>query len=342
MTRWDAVDDVADGPAPAVPETGTAPPDGPRRPGPHALLLEARDVPLGGLRAITVRRSLPQRALSTVGAWCFVDRFGPQRAKMRVEPHPHMGLQTVTLPLAGEVRHRDSIGTDVVLRPGQLNLMTSGRGIAHSEYSLGSADEYQHGLQLWVALPEASRNGSAAFERHEDLPIVSVPASVGEDGRATVIMGTLAGVTSPATTHTPIVGAELRLEPGSTVELPLDPTWEHALMVVSGDAAASADGENPMPGLARSDLLYLGTDRASITLASDHGAIVILLGGEPFEEDLVMWWNFVGRSHDDIEQAWDDWQHRTGRFGEVDGHGDVRIPAPPLPTVRLLPRHRAI
>lgn len=338
MTRLDAPDDVADV---AASDTATRNPARQRRPGPRAMLLEARDVPLGGLRAITVQRSLPQRSLSTVGAWCFVDRFGPQRATMRVDPHPHMGLQTVTWPFAGEVRHRDSIGSDVVLRPGQLNLMTSGRGIAHSEYSLGE-DEYQDGLQLWVALPESRRSGPAAFERHERLPVVTLAASVGADARATVVMGSLAGVASPATTHTPIVGAELHLEPDSTIEVPLDPAWEHAVMLVAGDAAASTPSEAAMPGLAPSDLLYLGTDRNSVTLASDGGATMFLLGGEPFPEDLVMWWNFVGRTHDEIAHAWDDWQGRTERFGEVDGHGDVRIPAPPLPTVRLLPRRRAI
>ena len=141
--------------------------------------MPAREVPLGGLRSMNVQRALPQRALPTVGAWCFLDRFGPHRATMRVEPHPHMGLQTVTWPLAGEVRHRDSIGSDVVLRPGQLNLMTSGAGIAHSEYSLGDEPAELNGLQLWIALPEDSRAGDRGFERHETFPSSRFPRRTG-------------------------------------------------------------------------------------------------------------------------------------------------------------------
>ena len=156
--------------------------------GPRALLLESREVPLGGVRAMEVRRSLPQRDLPLVGAWCFLDRFGPQVTRMRVEPHPHIGLQTVTWPFVGEVRHRDTIGSDVVVRRGALNLMTSGAGIAHSEYSVGEDAVPLDALQLWVALPESRRHGAPAFERHEDLPVVA--AAVGRrtgrrgDGRA--------------------------------------------------------------------------------------------------------------------------------------------------------------
>src|SRR3954470_7673988 len=120
--------------------------------GPVVELHEARDVPLGGVRAMRVRRTLPQRALPTVGAWCFLDRFGPQRVDMRVLPHPHTGLQTVTWPLRGQIRHRDSLGNDVMVRPGQLNLMTAGRGVSHSEFSAGDTP-LLHALQLWLALP---------------------------------------------------------------------------------------------------------------------------------------------------------------------------------------------
>jgi redox-sensitive bicupin YhaK (pirin superfamily) len=288
---------------------------------------------------MNVLRTLPQRGLPTVGAWCFLDRFGPQRTVMRVDPHPHMGLQTVTWPLTGEVRHRDALGSDVVLRPGALNLMTSGRGISHSEYSLGEEESELDALQLWVALPNATRDGERGFERHEDLPTLELPATTGTDGVAVVVIGTLGGVASPATTHTPIVGAEVRLPAGSTVSIPLDPAWEHAVMVLQGDVAVAGAGDTPSAPPVN-HLLYLGSDRTSLTLTSREGATLFLIGGEPFEDELVMWWNFVGRSHEEIDQAWHDWQDRTGRFGEVEGHGDVRIPAPPMPSVRLTPRGR--
>jgi len=332
-------------------------------PGPRADIMPAREVPLGGLRSMNVQRALPQRPLPTIGAWCFLDRFGPQRTTMRVEPHPHMGLQTVTWPLAGEVRHRDSLGSDVVLRPGQLNLMTSGAGIAHSEYSLGDGAVELDAMQLWIALPEATRHGARGFERHESLPTLSLTATRGDDAEATVVMGTLAGVTSPATTHTPLVGAQIRLAPDSRVTVPLTAAWEHAIIVLKGDLDVHAspalddspshpEGDPPQPDGSptpahnlptrprRNDLMYLGSDRDGVELASTEGALVFLLGGEPFADNLVMWWNFVGRSHDEIDQAWHDWQGRSARFGEVDGHGDVRVPAPPMPAVRLTPRRR--
>lgn len=297
----------------------------------------AREVPLGGVRAMSVRRSLPQRGLPTVGAWCFLDRFGPQRVTMRVEPHPHMGLQTVTWPLSGEIRHRDTLGSDVVLRPGALNLMTSGAGIAHSEYSLGDEPGDLDALQLWVALPERARHGARGFETHNHLPVIDL----GAGSRAVVVMGELAGVESPATTYTPIVGAEVTLAAGADATVALNPAWEYALVGLEGEHAVATDPSvGPWDGPDDADLLFLGSGRSSLRLSSAAGARLFLLGGEPFQDELVMWWNFVGRSHEEIVEAWHDWEGRSGRFGTVAGHGDVRIPAPPLPTVRLLPRTR--
>ncbi len=166
-----------------------------------AVLFAPRDVPLGGLRGIHVDRLLPQRGLPTVGAWCFLDVFGPDTTRMTVLPHPHTGLQTVTWPLAGEIHHRDSVGSDVLVRPGQLNLMTGGHGVAHSEISVDSG-ELLHGLQLWVALPAERAGMAPAFEQHVDLPTYA-----GGGLTATVFAGTLGGETSPATVHTPLGGA---------------------------------------------------------------------------------------------------------------------------------------
>ena len=330
--------------------------------GPRALLLESREVPLGGVRAMEVHRTLPQRDLPLVGAWCFLDRFGPQVTTMRVEPHPHIGLQTVTWPLRGDVRHRDSVGSDVVVTRGALNLMTSGAGISHSEYSVGEGAIPLDALQLWVALPESRRHGSPAFERHEPLPRLSLAAAEGAPGEAIVVMGSLGSVQSPATAYTPIVGAELSIPAGSRVRIPLDPTWEHALVGIEGVAVVLTDGERSVddagsgdpaaPGartgadraidLDRQHLLYLGMHRESIEVAAPEGATVFLLGGEPFEDDIVMWWNFVGRSHEEIVEAREQWEARSDRFGRVVDHGDERIPAPPLPAVRLTRRRRRV
>ena len=320
--------------------------------GPRALVVEAREVPLGGVRGMEVHRTLPHRALPMVGAWCFLDRFGPQDTLMRVEPHPHIGLQTVTWPIVGEVRHRDAVGSDVVVRPGALNLMTSGAGIAHSEYSVGEGPIPLDALQLWVALPEARRHGSPAFERHEDLPVLDL----GDGADAVVVMGDLGGVVSPATVHTPIVGAELRLPADVDVRPPLHPHWEYALSGITGVAvvetgmdAVDADAARRSapaiePGHTASvdhtRLVYLGKGRDHVVVRSDEGARLFLLGGEPFEADIVMWWNFVGRTHDEIVEAREAWEAHADRFGAVVDHGPERIPAPPLPAVRLTPRRR--
>lgn len=303
--------------------------------GQRRIVLEPREVPLGGVRGMTVLRALPHRNIPTIGAWCFLDRFGPAETRMRVEPHPHIGLQTVTWPLVGEIRHRDSLGSDVDLRRGQLNLMTAGDGISHSEYSIGDGPVPLDALQLWVVLPESARRGAADFERHTDLPGVTVTADAGADAAVTVVLGEFADITSPATVHTPIVGAEIALPAGSRARLPLRAEWEHALMLVEGDAEVA---QHPME---RNELLYLGDSRGEIEVSSSSGALLFLLGGAPFEDDIVMWWNFAGRSHDEIAAAREDWEAASDRFGSVDGH-DVRIPAPPLPPVRLMPRSRTL
>ena len=301
---------------------------------------------------MSVARALPQRGLPLVGAWCFLDRFGPQVTTMRVEPHPHVGLQTVTWPLAGQVRHRDSTGSDVRVCRGTLNLMTSGAGIAHSEYSVlpsavlddpDAAETMLDALQFWVALPETRRHGPAGFEQHADLPQVSLPAESpsADTATATVVLGEFAGARSPATTHTPIVGAEIRIPARSRVQIPLNPDWEYAIVAVSGSTEVAADPADPRT-VTDLDLLYLGIHRESVVVHAETEAVLFLLGGAPFGEEIVMWWNFVTRSHDEIVEARTDWEATAARFGQVVGHGSERIPAPPLPTVRLTRRRRRL
>ncbi len=295
-------------------------------------LLEGRDVPLG--RYSVVRRSLPNKTRRTVGAWCFLDHFGPEdvtgRPGMRVPPHPHIGLQTVSWLFDGEIRHRDSLGSDELIRPGQLNIMTSGHGIAHSEDSPGEKPPLLHGLQLWVALPEAARRQPPRFQHLEDLPVAEVPGA-----RMTVAVGSLGGVTSPAEVHSELVGAEVTLAARTPADIATDPAFEHAVVVTDG--AARVEGVEVPPG----SLLHLPEGRASLRLEGD--ARLFLLGGVPLEEDLVMWWNFVARTHEEIVEARDAWEAGraagSDRFGLVPG-GQEPLPAPALPTTRLLPRPR--
>ncbi|GAA2219361.1 pirin family protein [Nonomuraea monospora] len=280
-------------------------------------VLEGRDVPLGGPRAMAVSRTLPGVHRRMIGAWCFVDAYGPQRSTMRVPPHPHTGLQTVSWLVEGEVLHRDSLGTLQEIRPGQLNLMTAGRGISHSEES---PETVLHGVQLWVALPDASRGVEPGFEHHPSLPVLSGPGF-----SATVVMGTLGGVTSPATAYTPLVGAEVVVD--GDCEVPVDPAFEHGLLLLDGEVAE----------VERGPLVYLPPGLGGVRL-SGRGR-VMLIGGEPFGEELVMWWNFVGRSHDEIAAFRKEWMEGGG-FGVVEGFDGAPLPAPVLPGTRLKPRGR--
>ena len=298
-------------------------------PGPVLREIGARQVPLGGPRGLVVTRTLPERSLPTVGAWCFLDQGGPARHDSRLLPHPHIGLQTVSWLLEGEIVHRDTVGSEATIVPGQLNLMTSGRGIAHSEFTPGAID--LHLLQLWIALPDSARWQAPHFEQHADLPVVS-----GDGWRATVLIGDLAGASSPAAAYSPLVGAEIRIAAHATARIPLEPAFEHAVLAPRG--IVQVEGATLGPG----PLCYLGMERDELTItAGPDGAVVLLIGGEPLGEDLVMWWNFVGRSHDEIAEARDDWEAHSDRFGpEIAVHAGARIPAPPLPNVRLTPRVR--
>ncbi|HEU5108829.1 MAG TPA: pirin family protein [Micromonosporaceae bacterium] len=269
--------------------------------------------------------------MRSVGAWCFVDDYGPAdpvESPMRVPPHPHTGLQTVSWLVDGEILHRDSLGSLQTIVPGQVNLMTAGRGIAHSEESPSPHPPLMHGLQLWIALPEHARHGEPRFDHVPAVPVV-------DDGgvHTTVVVGEVGGARSPVPTYSPLVGAELSLAAGGSVAVPLDPGFEYGVLAMTG--AAAVDGAPLAPG----SLLYLGQGRTGARLDSADGALLFLLGGEPFDEPLVMWWNFVGRSHDEIARARADWAAGR-RFGEVAGYAGDALPAPAMPTTRLRSRDR--
>ncbi|GGL54090.1 hypothetical protein GCM10010095_43770 [Streptomyces anthocyanicus] len=294
-------------------------------------ILTARDVPLGGPRAMTVRRTLPQRARTLIGAWCFADHYGPDEVSrsggMDVAPHPHIGLQTVSWLFSGEIEHRDSVGSHALVRPGEVNLMTGGHGISHSEVSTPDTTVL-HGVQLWVALPSEHRDTAPAFQHH-------VPAPVALDGgEARVFLGSLAGDTSPVGTFTPLLGAEVTLAPGATVTLDVDPGFEHGVLVDSGDVRL--DGTVVRPA----ELAYAAPGRRTLALtnAASGAARLVVLGGPPFPEEIVMWWNFVGRTHDEIAAARADWENEAERFGRVEGYPGDRLPAPALPNATLSPR----
>ncbi|MEZ0339353.1 pirin family protein [Mycobacterium sp. pV006] len=296
-------------------------------------IVTSREVPLGGPRAITVRRTLPQRARSLIGAWCFVDHYGPddvaRTGGMDVAPHPHTGLQTVSWLFEGEIEHRDTTGAHAVVRPGEVNLMTAGHGVAHSEVSTPTTSTL-HGVQLWVVLPDDARDLPRRFEHAEPEPVALDGAT------ARVLLGSLAGDTSPVTAHTPLLGAELVLDPHAEVSLDVAREFEHGVLVDVGPVVVAGTELSP------TELGYLppGLDRLHLTNPGDRPARVMLLGGEPFTEPVMMWWNFIGRTHDEIVEYRTQWEAGSDRFGAVEGYqGQVqRLPAPPMPSVRLKPR----
>jgi redox-sensitive bicupin YhaK (pirin superfamily) len=299
--------------------------------GPEELLLTARKVYLG--KTTEVSRALPDRDLRMIGAWCFLDHYGPEDVSdspgMQVWAHPHTGLQTVSWLIEGEIEHRDSLGSQVMVRPGELHIMTSGHGIVHSEISQPDKPPTMHGVQLWVALPDADRDTEPLFRSYRELPSLDL-----DGARGKVLIGDLDGVRSPAHSYTPLVGADLELEPGAAIAVAVDPTYEYGVFVVSGGVRSGASEAGV------DQLLYLGQGRDRLELTSEEGARVMILGGEPFAEELVMWWNFVGRSHDEIVGYRAAWAGRADRFPPVVSRDEKVMEAPPMPTVPLKPRPR--
>jgi redox-sensitive bicupin YhaK (pirin superfamily) len=304
----------ADGPPTDAEGEAPTPPTFERRP--------SRTVDLGGT---PVRRALPTKGRRTIGAWCFVDHFGPAGGpgpgSMGIGPHPHIGLHTVTWLLEGEVLHTDSLGSEQLIRPGQLNLMTAGHGVAHAEQTPSESSQLrQHGAQLWVAQPEATRHGAPAFEHHAELPEIGLGDGLG----ATVMVGGVGEVRSPARTDWPLLGLAVRSQDRAAGDVVLDPSFEHGVVVLEG--RAEVDGHEVAPG----ELAYLGEGRTDLALRTDGPTALLVLGGEPFADELLMWWNFVARTRDEVETASADWNDADPRFGAV--VSDLgRIDAPSLP-----------
>ena len=291
----------------------------------HVEVREGRRADVGGLDVVRV---LPTKGRRTVGAWCFVDLLGPvdldDPDPLEIGPHPHTGLSTVTWLLEGEALHTDSLGTEQVIRAGQLNLMTAGHGISHAELA---AHPPFRGAQLWIAQPEETRHGAPAFEHHAELPHVELTGT-GGTSEATLLVGALGGghggVESPARADTPLVGADVLLAPGATT-IPLDVRSEHAVAPI--DAPVLVGGHVVEPGSLA--LVPAGLDELVLTVRGE-GARVLLLGGEPLGAPITMWWNFVARDRDEITQAWRSWNARDERFGTVASPlARIEAPAPP-------------
>jgi redox-sensitive bicupin YhaK (pirin superfamily) len=285
----------------------------------HSERIATRTAEIGG--GLTIRRALPNVRRRTIGAWCFLDHAGPVAiaagAGLHVGPHPHIGLQTFAWMIEGAVMHRDSLGNEQLITPGQVNLMTAGAGISHSEDSAepGEAPRHErlHAVQLWIALPAAERHRTPAFRNHPRLPLLQL-----EGFSIRVLAGSAVGRTSPAQTFSPLMGVDLQARGAASLAMPLTSKFEHGVLVLSGTAVVA--GEALAPGT----LLYLGTGRDHLDISCDAAAHLIIIGGVPFAEEILLWWNFVARSAQEIEEATRDWIAGT-RFGTVRGS-----PSPPL------------
>ena len=293
------------------------------------MLIQPRSVKLTTRTGVEVRRTLPHRDLKMIGAWCFVDHFGPteQTDGMVVAAHPHTGLQTATWLIEGAIEHRDSIGSVQIIKPGQLNLMTAGHGIAHSELSL-RGPENLHAVQLWIALPKGAIDTAPAFEHQNNLPVI-----IHEDFQATVLAGEFMGKTAKTKTFSPMIGAELRFDRQISTRIPLNSQFEYGFMLASGDLKVNG---LPVPV---SGLYFVAAGAESVLLEASPDAIVLMLGGEPFGEKILMWWNFIGRTHQDIAKAREEWNAADpARFPGFEDSIGGRIPAPDLPNVTLQSR----
>lgn len=294
------------------------------------MLIEPRQVKLTTRTEIDVRRTIPHARLRTIGAWCFVDHFGPtpQTDGMVVAAHPHTGLQTVTWLIEGQIEHRDSIGSVQLIESGQLNLMTAGYGIAHSEVSLQTQSNL-HAVQLWIALPEESRNTDPHFEHHADLPVIHHGPL-----RAKIMAGEFLGQRAETKIYSDLMGTELRLAPGESSTVRVNKNFEHGFLVVESQAQLN-EHEVPLHHL---QYFEPGLEELTITNTGDTELIALLLGGVPLGEKILMWWNFIGRTHEEIAQMREQWNNRESRFEEFEDSIGGWIPAPELPNIHLQAR----
>lgn len=271
---------------------------------------------------LSISRALPIRDRRMVGPWCFLDRFGPfsftDETPMKVPPHPHIGLQTVSWLLEGEILHTDSLNSQAILYPGGVNVMTAGGGIAHAEETPAKNSGRLNGVQLWVALLDEHRDMAPSFTTIERVPIIETKGGIIE-----LFAGTLKGITSPAPHFSEILGASFEIHPRQSVSFVLNPQFEHAVMLLEGDCELEKMTLNPKT------LYYLGPSRQSLDLGSEKGGKVLLIGGPPFPETILMWWNFIARTPEEIRQAAADWDAER-HFGVVEGTHLKRLAAPDL------------
>ncbi|WP_104499860.1 pirin family protein [Acinetobacter indicus] len=270
-----------------------------------------------------IKRALPSHHKRMIGAWCFLDHAGPvsfpQGDGLDVGPHPYIGLQTFTWMIEGTLMHTDSIGSKQLIRPKQVNLMTAGQGISHTEVA-PEQETHMHAAQLWIALPDAKRNMPSRFDHYPELPVVS------RDGvEFTVLVGEFLETRSPVEVHSPLLAVDLTAAETVRTRLQLNPAFEYGFMALEGTAHINQHELN------EDNMVVLEPGLQDIEIELHQGARVLLLGGEPFKSAILLWWNFVGRTQDELSEARDQWVNQDPRFGSIPDYNGPRLEAPALP-----------
>lgn len=270
-----------------------------------------------------IKRALPSRHKRMIGAWCFLDHAGPvtfpQGDGLDVGPHPHIGLQTFTWMIEGTMMHEDSLGSHQLIRPKQVNLMTAGYGISHTEVA-PDTETKMHAAQLWIALPDDKRNIAPRFDHYPELPVVEQ-----DQIQFTVLVGEFLKTRSPVAVHTELLGVDLTAVQAAQTRLSLNPKFEYGFMALEGTATINGHELN------EDNMVILETGLEHIDVELHANSRILLLGGEPFESPILLWWNFVARTQTEIEEAREQWIAQDPRFGTIPSYTGPRLEAPVLP-----------
>ncbi|WP_336930953.1 pirin family protein [Acinetobacter tandoii] len=270
-----------------------------------------------------IKRALPSRHKRMIGAWCFLDHAGPvsfpQGDGLDVGPHPHIGLQTFTWMIEGTMMHTDSLGSKQLIRPKQVNLMTAGYGISHTEVA-PATETHMHAAQLWIALPDDKQNMAPRFDHYPELPTLEQ-----DQVEFTVLVGEFLNVVSPVKVHTELLGVDMKALASTIIRLRLNPKFEYGFLALEGTAVVNGHELND------DNMLALEPGVTEITVELHEGARILLLGGEPFESAILLWWNFVGRTQEELQLAREQWVNQDERFGNIPDYDGPRLEAPVFP-----------
>lgn len=282
---------------------------------------EIRSAEIG--KGTVIKRALPSRQKRMIGAWCFLDHAGPvsfpQGDGLDVGPHPHTGLQTFTWMIEGTMMHTDSIGSKQLIRPKQVNLMTAGYGISHTEVA-PDTETKMHAAQLWIALPDDKLNMAPQFDHYPELPVVTR-----EGVEFTVLVGEYLNTISPVKVHSELLGVDLTAQASTTTRIPLNPQFEYGFLALEGTAIINGHE------LTDDNMVVLEPGLSEIEIQLHAGSRLLLLGGEPFESPILLWWNLVGRTQEELKIAREQWINHDTRFGSIPDYEGPRLEAPAFP-----------